>query len=516
MATRLGRRTPAAVDPDRADPALSAGQRLRILGQSDDARLLSDYRRMLSRHRTALAGCVSIGVLLALAFLFVTRGSYTSVAELDVLDPVNRKTSFNDRLPSDLTMDAEVQLLHSAAVTGAAAKTLGTTAEQVDARIAVTVPANTRELRIAYTADSRKSAVVGAQAVADAYLAVRKKDLADARDALVSGLTATQKSVGAAAETQKKKVADSPTPALAKDAKRQLDALNGSFERLGLRIEQLQKLDLTAAKQVSPVRDARGPKLVNRLVALATGLALGFLAWALLLPRLQRRRPVIRASDVRPLPGVRTALTVPPLMKATSPAARERSERVLTRLWASVVSSDRTIPRVVAVLPADTRPAARDLAVDLAASSASHGVNTALAIIGNPPWPLLQQLGLEDALGEGGSHPQGVQTIGESPLVPGLTLVSLRQRVGLPVREGLREGLARIGRSFEHIVVLAPAQGTVEHQSLAWAASVPLLVAQKRQTRVSTVAEVVGTLRATGSEPLWVILAGGSGSRKDS
>lgn len=508
MATRVGP-VPAPADGE-ADGAGRQTLGRQAPGRGEDARLLSDYRRLVSRHRTALAACLAVGLVLALGYLYLTRGSYTSSVQLDVRDPASKVTPLGDKLPLELTMDAEVRLLGSAAVTGTAGTALGIPPDEVARRTSVTVPANTRQLKIAYTAGTRAGARAGAQAVAQAYLTTRELQYRRSRDAEAAALSATKKSVDEALAEERRKSTDTTLPKpRRRDAERQVETLTGSSDRLDRRVKAMQALDTVAADPIGSATPARGPKLVNRLVPIATGLALGFLAWVLLLDRLALRRPVIRPSDARVLPGVRTVRAVGPVLRAPDAGTRGRSERVLLGLWADVIGADPTTPRVVAVLPADSRLVSREVAIDLAATSAGRQVRTALAIIGNPPWPLLQALGLEDALQEGGSYPQGVQEVGESPRVPGLTLVALRQPVGLPIREGLREGLARIGRTYDHVVVLAPPPGTVEHQAIAWAASVPMLVAERRQTRLSTVADVVGALRAAGSDPLWVLVAGG-------
>lgn len=518
MATRLasGGRGPDArgqggrgvIDPDR--PAVPGPTRaLRLPGRGEDAQLLSDYRRLVVRHRTALAAALVTGLLLSVGYLYLTRHEYTSAVQLEVRAAASKTTTLGDTLPLDLTMDGEVAMLHSAAVTGTVAARTGSTAADVDGRLAVTVPPNTRQLRIAFTAGSRKAAQAGAQLVADAYLVARRAQFDALRADQVTRLTAAAKTTGTALAEQTARSTDQELPFSRRtDAGRQAETLRGTLERQQRRVEQLAALDTAAADQISQATPARGPKLVNRMVPLATGLGLGLLGWVLLLPRLGRRRPVNRPADVRDLPDVRLAVSAPPVLKAPDQSARDRAEQTYLRLWAHVVDADPTAPRVVAVLPADVRLAAREVAIDLAAASASRQVRTALAIIGNPPWPLQQALQLEDAVQQGGSHPQGVHVIGESPRIPGLTLVSLRQPAGLATRDGLREGLARLGRSFEHIVVLAPPPGTVEHQSLAWAASVPVLVVDRRHTRLTTVVEVLAELRAAGSDPLWVLLAG--------
>ena len=114
-------------------------------GPRQDARLLSDYLRLVRRHRIALAACLGVALLLGLGYLGGTRNSYTSVGSVLVRDPASIVTTSRDSLGLALSMDSEVAVLRSQAVTRQAARTIGSIdPEEVGRRITVSIPPNSR------------------------------------------------------------------------------------------------------------------------------------------------------------------------------------------------------------------------------------------------------------------------------------------------------------------------------------------------------------------------------------
>src|SRR5262249_43124358 len=161
-------------------------------------------------------------------------------------------------------------------------------------------------------------------------------------------------------------------------------------------------------------------------------------------------------------------------------------------------------PRVVVLLPADDGVAAADVALGLATVSAAQGVPASLVATGEPPWPALPGSTSAPGAGEAPSG-EAVQVIG--PAADGVTMVRLSRPEGMSVRSAVEEGLFRLGRRYDLIVVLAPAPGAPEHQALARAATVPIIVAERGRTRLTDVERTAAQARSVGASPPWVLLA---------
>jgi hypothetical protein len=500
VATRIG--------PRQLDRTVQAAP-----GPHEDARLFSDYMRLVRRHRLALAACLLAALTAGIGYVWVSRHSFVAVAVVGVHDPSGIISDKNDTLGLNLSMDSEVQVLESLPVTSAAATAIGTTAAEVGLRTSVSIPPNSRVLQIGYRSNSSKAAIDGANTVAQSYLKVRRAQYDARRNDQIARLKANL-TVTSGLLAKAQKLADDPAQErpTRNSAGRTAQTLQSQVQRQTERIAALKALDITPGDLTAPASKASGPKTVNRLVPIATSLAIGLIGFVLLLPMLGRRRRVNKPTEARDLPDVKLAMPAPTGLRSTDQKVRRKALPAYLRLWGLVLAAERGSPRVVAVLPADNRLAARDVAIDLAAASGSQGVATALVVMGNAPWALLRALSMEDVGDPGNAHRQAVRVLGESLALPGVTLASLGQPSGMPVREAIREGLVWLGRNFDHIVVLASPPGTVEHQSLAWAASVPILVAERHQTRLTSLEASVAAVRSAGAKPPWVLVAGASGS----
>ena len=488
-----------------------------------DAVPLSGYSRQIRRHRLALAVCLALGLIGAGGYLWWNHDTYHAVAQVLIRDPADIATNTGDRIGTTLSMDSEVQVLKSHEVAVLAAGGLGTSFQQVSARASVTIPPNSRLLRIEYRDDTRAGAIRGANEVALAYLHVRQGQYDLQRTRMIAGFTANITAVSAMRDAAAR-VAKAPSQSLPAQlsAARRAGALQGQIDRMRYRISQLQGVDTTAGRVTEAATSATGPALANQLVPIATGLALAVSGYVLLLPVLARRRRVRTVRDVARLPDVHQVIRVP--------RGRRRRRRrpgldraTAARLWAQVLLAGPAGPRVVVLLPADDGVAAADVALGLATASAAQGVPASLVAIGEPPWaalPMSVTAGLV-ATGEppwatlpgsgagpaAGEPPSGeaVQVIG--PAADGVTMVRLSRPEGMSVRSAVEEGLFRLGRRYDLIVVLAPAPGAPEHQALARAATVPIIVAERGRTRLNDVERTAVQARAVGASPPWVLLS---------
>ena len=186
------------------------------------------------------------------------------------------------------------------------------TVAQIRARASVTIPPNSRLLRIEYRAATRAGAIAGANEMAQDYLRVRKAQYDQQRDRMVAGFTTNIAAVTAmrTAAARVAAAANQSRPAQL-SAGRRADALQGQIDRLRYRMAQVQAVDTTAGRITEAARTATGPGLANRLVPPASSLALAVTGYALLLPLLARRRRVRTPRDLSRLPDVELAIRAP-------------------------------------------------------------------------------------------------------------------------------------------------------------------------------------------------------------
>ena len=163
-------------------------------------------------------------------------------------------------------------------------------------------------------------------------------------------------------------------------------------------------------------------------------------------------------------------------------------------------------PRVVVILPADDGGAAAELALGLATASAAQGVPAGLVATGDPPWPVRPPATGAGVAGDEPPTGAAIRVVGTAA-ADGVTVLGLDRPEGMSVRSATEEGLFRLGRRFDLIVVLAPPPGAPAHQALARAATVPIIVAERGRTRLIDVERTAAQARAVGASPPWVLIA---------
>lgn len=138
---------------------------------------LGDYTRPLRRRWKWVALGVALGLALGIAATAIKHHTYTSTASVVVTPtlPQQDVNNANGRTQDVINLDTEAQIVKSDAVAARVRRTLHAhaTLAAIESRIAVLVPPNTTVLRISYTAGSPGHAKAGADAAANAYLAVR-------------------------------------------------------------------------------------------------------------------------------------------------------------------------------------------------------------------------------------------------------------------------------------------------------------------------------------------------------
>jgi capsular polysaccharide biosynthesis protein len=120
---------------------------------------------------------VGLGLALAVAAAAIKHHNYTSTAAVAVTptSPQQDANNANGRTQEVINLDTEAQIVKSDAVAARVRRALHASAPlaTIERRASVVVPPNTTVLRISYTAGSPRHAAAGADAFANAYLAVR-------------------------------------------------------------------------------------------------------------------------------------------------------------------------------------------------------------------------------------------------------------------------------------------------------------------------------------------------------
>jgi len=138
---------------------------------------LGHYGAVLRRKWKIVVAGVVLGVLLAVAYLVVMPTTATATAAVNV--NVISSSPFDSQKPDSQLLDTqtEVQVASSSHVLGAAADELGIdkTLTQMRASTTVQPVAGATVVKISYSAPTRAEAVAGADAIANAYLDYREQ-----------------------------------------------------------------------------------------------------------------------------------------------------------------------------------------------------------------------------------------------------------------------------------------------------------------------------------------------------
>jgi capsular polysaccharide biosynthesis protein len=137
---------------------------------------LAYYIAPIRRRKRIVIALTLVGLILGVVAAALLHPTYTAIAQVSV-NPDNTSgtssaTSSTSRTTGNPNMDTEAQIAKSKVVAQLAHDELknDTPIGQIQSKLAVSVPANTTILRLAYTARSPKAAAAGAKAFADAYL----------------------------------------------------------------------------------------------------------------------------------------------------------------------------------------------------------------------------------------------------------------------------------------------------------------------------------------------------------
>ncbi|MEU2155841.1 lipopolysaccharide biosynthesis protein [Streptomyces sp. NPDC019396] len=352
----------------------------------DEPEQLREQFRQLLRYRWLIAGGVGVG-LLAGAWLGIT-GADSYAATTDVVLRAPSSDPFNPALSIDkaINMGSERQTALSRKVAERAAKKLGMDAdevEQLQGGLQVTTPPQTLVLHFTYNASDPEAASRRANALTQAYIALRKEQYESVRAANVKGLQDQLNPLGKQNDELSDRLKRLPEGAAADSAYAlQVNLLNRITE-LRSKITSLKALDMTPGNvirdaTVPSASDGPGMPLALGLGGLV-GVGLGLLgAWVRLVfdPAPRSAGDVARAVRGPVLGALPRGSGAALVVGRTDSRAAEEYRSIAFRLAYDDRFADRR--RVLVVAARGSMESSVAMAVNLAASFAETGKNVLL------------------------------------------------------------------------------------------------------------------------------------------
>ncbi|MFG2639778.1 lipopolysaccharide biosynthesis protein [Streptomyces sp. NPDC048370] len=354
--------------------------------EDDEPELLRDQFRQLLRYRAIITAGIGIGLLGGVWFGMSNADTYVATSQVVLRAPVN--DPFNPSISQDktLNMGSERQTALSSSVAEQAAKKLGWTGTigRLQKDLQVTNPPQSQVLQFSYTADTPQAAADRANAVTQAYLALRQKQWTDVRATMLAGQQRQLDEV-AKKHDQKTKELDRMPDGAARDAEYGVKTnLLNRINELDARISQLKSLDMspgTVIRVATAPGYSDGPGLPMSIgLGALVGVALGLLAaWVRLVfdPAPRSAGDVARAVRA-PVLGTLPKGATDVLLADDHTDARvaEEYRSVAFRLAYDQRFADRR--RLLVVAPRGSNEAAVAVASHLAASFAETGKDVLL------------------------------------------------------------------------------------------------------------------------------------------
>ncbi|MFE6973330.1 lipopolysaccharide biosynthesis protein [Streptomyces sp. NPDC057682] len=276
---------------------------IRALEDQDEPALLRDQFRQLLRYRSLLALGVVVGLLGGGWLALGGEDTYTSTGEVSVRSATSDPFAAGASADKGINIGSERQTAVSDVVGTVAVATLARSGDRVEVRsllsgLQVTNPPNTLVLRFSYTGRTPEQARARAQALAEAYLEIRRERTEDSIDNMVDGYRVQ---LGPLTE-QRDRLAQQETGTTGDDVSSARANLIVSISELNRKISELRALDTTPGylnkKPLAP-ENPSGPGLPLLLgLGGVVGLALGLLlSWVRLVfdPAVRSTRELVRS-----------------------------------------------------------------------------------------------------------------------------------------------------------------------------------------------------------------------------
>ncbi|MEU2250480.1 lipopolysaccharide biosynthesis protein [Streptomyces sp. NPDC019224] len=500
---------------------------IRALEEQDEPALLRDQFRQLLRYRTLLVAGVLLGLLGSGWLALSGEDTYAATGEVSVRSATSDPFAAGASADKGINIGSERQTAVSDAVGTIAAGTLAKQGDTVEvgallSGLQVTNPPNTLVLKFSYTGRTPEQARARAQALAEAYLEIRRERTEDSIDNMVDGYRAQLKPL----TEQRDRLAEQET-GTGDDVTSARANLIVAISALNQKISELRALDTTPGylnkKPVAPQNPTgAGLPLLLGLGGLV-GLALGLLmSWVRLVfdPAVRSTRELVRSLGApllgtlpRERAGARTLLAI------GRPGSRlaEEYRAVAFRLAYDPSFAERR--RLLVTAPRGDNDMARAAAANLAAAFAEMGRDVLLVEADLRTPSLAGDLGAAHPGGRGPRWAAGREDRGwpfdsrANVDVPGsgaFTLVAGRRTENVPralTSAPVSRILAEGGRPGAVVIVLAP-------PVLSYADAVALvdrvegvvIVCQPREVHRSDLERIREIIGAAGGSVLGTLL----------
>lgn len=276
---------------------------VRALEEQDEPALLRDQFRQLLRYRALLACGVVVGLLGSGWLALSGEDTYTSTGEVSVRSAASDPFAAGASADKGINIGSERQTAVSDAVGAVAAGSLTKHGDAVEvgkllSGLQVTNPPNTLVLRFSYTGRTPEQARARAQALAEAYLEIRKERTENSIDNMVDGYRAQLKPL----TEQRDRLAEQETGTVGDDVTSARANLIVSISALSQKISELRALDTTPGylnkKPVAPLKPTGAGLPLLLGLGGVVGLALGLLlSWVRLVfdPAVRSTRELVRS-----------------------------------------------------------------------------------------------------------------------------------------------------------------------------------------------------------------------------
>ena len=223
---------------------------------------LGGYLRFVGRHRRKLALTTLGGVLLGAVWLLLAGPTFSAQSLVMITPPV---TSTADVLsPDQPTVDTEAGIMLSDAVVALVADATGMTSDDIRHSVLLSAPTNTRLLKVRFVASSATTAILGANAAADAYVHERIRILNKTLSRQIDGLDSARRKLMNASSTHQEGGADSRV------ASQSLSTLTARIDELRAIVVDPGSVQIRASAAISSAQR-------NAPVPLVSGAVGGFL-----------------------------------------------------------------------------------------------------------------------------------------------------------------------------------------------------------------------------------------------
>ncbi|MFE1403828.1 lipopolysaccharide biosynthesis protein [Streptomyces sp. NPDC058770] len=353
---------------------------IRALEDQDEPALLRDQFRQLLRYRALLATGVAAGLLGGGWLALSGEKSYTSTGEVVVRSATSDPFAAGASADKGINIGSERQTAVSDTVGTLAAKTLARSGDPVEVGpllkgLQVTNPPNTLVLRFAYTGRTPALARGRAQALADAYLEIRRQRTENSIANMVDGYRAQLEPLTEQRDQLAGQAGGSGEAANARAG------LLVTISELNRKISELRALDTTPGYLTKKPAEPTGPSGAGLPLLLGlggvVGLALGLLlSWVRLVfdPAVRSTRELVRslgAPLLGTLPRERTSSGTPLAIGSGGSRLAEEYRAVAFRLAYDPSFAQRR--RLLVTAPRGDGGAAAAAAANLAAAFAEMG-----------------------------------------------------------------------------------------------------------------------------------------------